>query len=425
MLFALIAVVMMFVALLWMLPTLLRNEAAPPTLPTVRSNLEILKEELAELDLDLAGGTLSQQQYDEAREDLERRALDDTREATPVPPLTTAPRWTALVMAAALPICSALLYLGLGNPAAIAVNPGANKPPSEHEIEAMVSKLAARMQQNPNDGNGWAMLGRSYLVTKRYTESAQAYAHAVSLIPNDADLLADYADALAMTQDRQINGEPLHLIERALKVDGNHWKSLAMAGSAAFERKDYKAAIGYWEKLRQRTDLDSEFIRTVNENIAQARQAAGMKPEAVAAGAAGAMGATSDVAQSKPGAASASNDGAAAGSVRGTVSLTPALAAKASPNDVVFIFARAVQGPRMPLAVMRRQVKDLPVTFDLNDGMSMSPEMKLSAFNDVVVGARISKAANAMPQSGDLQGASAPVKLGAAGIKVVIDTVVP
>ena len=267
----------------------------------------------------------------------------------------------------------------------------------------MVARLVARLEKTPQDGNGWALLGRSYGVMQRYQDAAAAYARAAALITDDADLLADYADALAMSQGQRIEGKPLQLIEQALKIDPLQWKALAMAGTAAFERKEFQHAIGYWEKLQSRAEPDSELARTMASNIEEARQLAGIKAQTQA---------------TKPAPA-------AVASVQGTVSLSRAQAAKAAPSDTVFIFARAVEGPRMPLAIVRRQVKDLPLTFSLDDTQAMSPAMKLSNFTEVVIGARVSKSGNAAPQSGDLQGTSQTVKVGAKNVAIVIDSVIP
>jgi cytochrome c-type biogenesis protein CcmH len=205
-----------------------------------------------------------------------------------------------------------------------------------------------------------------------------------------------------MTQGRTIDAKVLAIVEQALKIDPAQWKALAMAGAAAFDRKNYRQAIGYWEQLQQRAEPSSEFARTLAANIAEARQLGNLKPGA------------------------ADNAAPAAGaSVRGKVSLSPALASQADPSDIVFIFARAPQGPRIPLAIIRRHVKDLPFTFSLDDGQAMSPDLKLSQFAEVVVSARVSKSANAVPRSGDLQGSSKRVKVGADNVAVVIDSVVP
>ena len=413
-LFLLIAAGMAAVALAWVLPVLLRRRDTAVVVQPRASNLGILKDQLAELDQDVAAGTLPQAQYQQAREDLERRAYEESREpAMPVPVQPAPARGTAIVLAALLPICAAALYWQFGTPEGLApaaeVHGGSKVTPQE--VEAMVAKLAARMQQSPDDGNGWALLARSYLVMQRHADAVAAYERAVALIKDDADLLADYADALAMTQGRRIDGKPLKIVERALKIDPLQWKALAMAGSAAFERKDYKTAVAYWEKLQSRAEPGSEFAREVAANVDEARQLGGLK---VAASVAPPVKADAK-----------STAGAAGATVDGIVALSRELAAKAAPTDTVFVFARAAEGPRMPLAVMRFQVKDLPAKFHLDDSMAMSPAAKLSNHPEVVIGARVSKSANATPQAGDLQGTSKPVKVGATGVAVLIDQVVP
>jgi cytochrome c-type biogenesis protein CcmH len=224
-----------------------------------------------------------------------------------------------------------------------------------------------------------------------------------------------------MAQGR-IEGKPLQVVERALKIDPTQWKALALAGSAAFERKDYKTAIGYWQTLQSHAEPGSEMARETAANIEEARQLGGINelPKVPTAATSPAK-APLRTAEAKP-QKQALNANAA---VEGSVSLSPKLAGKAAPTDTVFVFARAAEGPRMPLAILRFQVKDLPVKFLLDDSLAMSPAMKLSNFQDVVIGARISKSANAVPQAGDLQGASKPVKVGAKGLAVVIDQVVP
>jgi cytochrome c-type biogenesis protein CcmH len=313
-----------------------------------------------------------------------------------------------------LPLCAAGLYWQFGTPEGLtqtaANHSGAGKV-SQQDVEAMVSKLAARLEQTPDDAKGWAMLGRSYLYMRKPDQAAAAYERAVSLEKNDADLLADYADALALAQDKRIAGKPLQLIERALKIDPTQWKALAMAGSEAFNRKDYKAAVAYWERLEQRSEPGSDFAREVASNIQEARELGGLKVAAKASPA--------------PKAEAKQQPVAAGAGVDGRVTISPGLAGKTAPTDTVFIFARAAEGPRMPLAILRMQVRDLPAKFHLDDSLAMSPAMKLSNFPDVVIGARISKAGSATPQSGDLQGVSKAVKNSASGVAIVIDQQVP
>jgi len=280
----------------------------------------------------------------------------------------------------------------------------------------MVDKLAERMKANPDDAKGWTMLARSYTVLGRFGEAVPAYARAAELEPNNPDLLADYADAVAATQQTANNPRSIALIQRALKADPKHFKALALAGSAAFDRGDYAVAIADWEKIAVQLPPGSELAPRVQAMIGDARsKLAGGDTAPPAAS-------PPQVATARPAASSAK---AAAGtSVSGTVTLDPALAAQASPGDSVFVFARAATGSRMPLAVQRAQVKDLPLAFKLDDSMAMAPGMTLSSAPQLTVGARISKSGTAIAQPGDLSGEATGVAPGATNIAIRIGTVV-
>ena len=277
----------------------------------------------------------------------------------------------------------------------------------------MVDRLADRLKSHPDDFEGWVMLARSYVAMDKHPQAIQAFAQAQRLHPDDANLLADYADALAMVNNHSLEGEPSRMVDRALQLDAKNTKALALAGTAAFERKDYAGAVRFWETLVQVEPADGPFASQVQGGIAEARKLAGMAPAASPAAAASAPPA--DAVAAAPAAASGP------GRVAGTVTLAPALRTRAGPDDTVFVFARAADGPRMPLAILRKQVRDLPLTFTLDDSMAMSPSATLSGAGRVVVGARVSKSGNAMPQAGDLQGLSTAVPVGASGLAVTID----
>lgn len=406
--FVLIAVVMAAAAVGWMLPPLLRRRSADGGVERTASNLAVYRDQLAELDVDLNSGTLSAAQYEQAKHEIERRVLDEAGgEGIPAPRVLRSGRRTAVVLAAAIPLCAASLYWLLGNPDGIspqrAAVAGGEHQITPQQIEAMVAKLAARLEQNPDDAKGWAMLARSYAAMQRFPEALAAYAKATALAKDDAALLADYADVLATSTGRDLEGRPLELITQALKLDPNQWKALALAGTAAFNRKDYKTAVVYWEKLLQQLPPDSEFGLSMKSSIAEARQLGGIKSNA----------------------STTSPPPAAAASVSGRVTVSPSLAVKVQPTDTVFIFTRAAEGSRQPVAAVRRQARELPVEFTLDDSQAMSAERKLSGLREVVVGARVSKSGSATPQSGDLQGISQKVKVGATDVAVVIDSVVP
>jgi cytochrome c-type biogenesis protein CcmH len=359
------------------------------------ANISIHRDQLRELDADLRAGLLAQADYERARRELEARALEDSGAGAPERRPPARGRGAAWALGAGLPLFAAALYLVVGNP-------GALLPQSDphaitvQQLDAMVERLATRLRDSPGDVEGWKLLGRSYSALGRFPESAEAYGKAAALDPRDAQLLADFADVLAMARGQRLEGEPEKLIARALELDPTNLKALALAGTAAYARKDYATAAAQWEKMLPLVPPDSEDARAIRANVQEARALAGMKEE------------TKEARQV----------------LKGTVALAAKIKTQAAPDDTVFIFARAVEGPPMPLAVQRVKVRELPVSFSLDDSMAMAPGMSLSAHPRVVVVARVSRTGSPAAQPGDLQGASAPVANDASGVAVVIDSVV-
>jgi len=405
--FAVLAAVLLVLALLFVVPPLFRR--AQPAVVEAGPDLATYRDQLADLERDLQAGALTADRYEQARRELERRLAEELQAhpvATPAPPGSKA---VGFAVVAGVPVLAVALYLVLGAPDAL--DPAAVTPAdSAHsvtpeQIEQMVAKLAQRLESSPDDPQGWIMLGRSYSAMGRFKEAAEAYQQAVKRVPADAQLLADYADAMGMAQGRSLKGEPSRLIARALAVDPDHVKSLALAGTAAFEARDYPAAVRHWERLMRNIPPDSEFAQSIASGLAEARQLAG--------GAAPAGRAQAATAAVEP-------------VIRGTVRLSPKLAAQVSPDDTLFVFARAINGPRAPLAVKRFRAAQLPVEFVLDKSAAMSPEMTLAQHAEVTVGARISKSGSPGSKSGDLEGFRQPVKVGgSAAIEIVIDTLVP
>ena len=398
MLFWAIAAALTVTALLFLLPPLVRRRTTAPD-ARVAANAAIYREQLDELSAELQRGVLTQEEFERASREVEHRIVSEYGiPAGPQPAGWRPNTAVAIAVGLLLPVAAVLGYLQLGTPGAL----GGAATQAEHavsteQMESLVARLAARLQQTPEDAEGWMLLGRSLSMLEKYDRAAQAYARASRLSPQDAGLLADYADALAMARGRNLEGEPFAIIKRALAIDPQHVKSLALAGSAEFDRRNYAAAIGYWERLLKLAPPQSEFARSVAESIAEARQMGG-KPSA-------------------PVSASVS-------SLQGVVSLDPALKSKASPGDTVFVLARPVSGSRMPLAVARTTVAALPYRFTLDDSMAMAPGATISSHAKVVVAARVSKSGNAISQKGDIEGASDPVAPGASGVKVVLSRIV-
>lgn len=400
------ATLLLATAMAFVLTPLLRKEkGAEAHLRRDELNLAVLRDQLRELEADLNAELIDPSAYESARRELERRVAEEVQPVTAQRPKTEGRRWAAVAVAIAVPVLSISLYLLIGSPAALdpqvlAANKDGGHQFTAEQVDGMVASLAERLKNEPENVKGWTMLARSYNALGRYEQASEAYAHLVKLVPDDASLLADYADVLAMTRGRSLQGEPEKIVERAVKVDEKNVKALALWGSAAFERKDYANAVKRWQKILPLVPADSEVARSVSGSIAEAQGMMGQVP------------ATS----------STSGDRAVAGTkLEGTVELDPALRGEVSEGDTVFIFARAAQGPRFPLAVLRKQVKDLPVRFVLDDSMAMTPEAKLSGVPMVVVGARISKTGNATPSPGDLEGLTEPVAPGTTGLKIRIN----
>lgn len=391
---ALMALCAAFVIALPLMRGLRGRQASAPAQDA--ANVAIYTDQQAELAADLMHGVLSQTQFDLAKHELERRLLQDVRPMTePIATVKTA-RWPGIVAALMVPLMALGLYLKIGNPAAL--NPDALNPPAAdpmitqlQQVETLLPKLEQRLQAQPNDPTGWNMLGKAYMALERFPEAVKAYAKLAELQPREAQVFADYADAQAMAQGQTLTGKPSELIAQALRLDPTNGKALYLAGFAAQEAGKPKAAIAHWEKLLAQLPPDSEDTAVLRQNLA------GLKQQT-----SGQVGAQ------------------AGASVSGQVRLAATLKDKPAPQDTLFVYARAVEGPKMPLAMLRVQVKDLPVNFTLDDSMAMSPQMKLSNFPEVVIVARVSKSGAAVPQPGDLEGVSAPVKLGAKNVAVEI-----
>lgn len=411
-LFWVLAALLTAVAIAFLVTPLLRNRGkSDAPVSRAASSMNVFRDQLAELDADLAAGTIDSEQWEAARADLQRGLLEDAS----VPEVSVAASMTrstaaAIVVAVALPLVAVSVYLVVGTPQGLdpsRVNAGEGSPhATQAQIESMVATLAKRLEANPDDLEGWVMLGRSYGAMGRYSDAAAAFAKADARFPNNAQLLADYADSLAMAQGQSLLGKPEALIQRALQADGNNVKALALAGSVEFQKQDFAKAAEYWKRMLPLLPPGSEMGNQVRAGIKDAEDKLG--------GASTSVVRADQAGKAKPSAA------AKDAHLSGTIKLAPALAARAAPEDTVFVLARPAQGSRMPLAAVRVKVKDLPLKFSFDDSMAMNPQNKLSDFSEVVVAARVSKSGNVMPQPGDLEGVSKPVHPGTSGMSVEI-----
>ena len=422
--FVLAAVVL--AALVW--PLLRRRSSEAPGDEAAAT--AIFRDHKRQLDAEFAAGTLSAAERDAAQAELVARfgtelAVEPAAAAAP----SGRSRWiAAIAVAATVPIVAGVLYTMLGNPAAVnsvtvpvARNPHGEGSANDPKIVAMIDMLAEKMKANPDDPNGWVLLSRSYLKLGRYDDAAAAFAEAAKRMPEVAALLADQAEAIAMSQGKSLVGRPSELLKRALALDPNDPKTVAMSGAAAAERKDYDGAIKLYTHLKSMVQPGSEDSQQIDQVIAELETMKNGKPAtSVAAAPAPAAPAPVAAAPAAPAATSASG-----GSVSGRVEIDSKLAAKMAPGDKLLIYSRNAEGSRMPLAIMQGAAADLPKTFTLTDAMAMTPAQTISMAKSVVIEARISKGGTAMAQPGDLQGRSKPLSPGATNVRIVIDQIVP
>ncbi|MBA4142141.1 MAG: c-type cytochrome biogenesis protein CcmI [Nitrosospira sp.] len=421
-------------ALLFILPPLWSKRNRETGAARDVSNIDIYRDQLADLATDLRSDVLTREQYEQSKRELQQRMLQDVQEGEPmtaaiIPGNRNVATITLTVLA--LPLLAVSLYLWLGETKALLPQPAFEEAPIAEDgghsnIGSVLENLTARLRDQPDDMEGWLMLGRTYAMMHRFNEAKVAYENVLALSPDNPEVITDYADIVAMTHDGSLVGEPYELIKKALRLDSTNPKALALAGTAEFEQKKYNEAADYWEKLLALVpSSESELTQSISASIAEARSLAAGKGSMVARAPDQPSGTqVPPPAGNKPETAAAAG-AFTSGTLSGTVTLSPALAGKASPNDSLYIFARAKTGPRAPLATLRIQVKDLPATFSLDDTMARSG-VQLSTFsNEVVVGARISKSGSPMPQSGDLQGLSQPTRVGDKNVSVVIDQQLP
>jgi len=419
--FLAIVVFLLVIVLAFMVVPLFRPSTALRAESSVEKR-DIFRQQFDEIEQDKMNGMLDAAQYDIAKIELERRMLDEIVVAEGDIFRSNPDRRLAIILLVLLPPVAFLLYFTLGNPASImipatspigsqdnsTVNISADHKNSAGDIEQLLNALKSKLEKTPDDGAGWALLARSYVELRQHPDAVNAYEKAVKATPNDPQLLADYADALAVVNGHNLEGKPEELVKQALKLDSHHTKSLMLAASAAFNRKDYKQAIVFWERLQQDLPAGSEILPEVKAALNEVYALSGKKAPIQEA----------PISASQKKAIPTAN-------ISGTVNISPDLASKLDPTTTVFVFARATQGSPMPLAIVRAVAKDLPYRYILDDSTALMPGNKLSQAGEVVVVARISKSGDAKPQAGDFQGVSASVKPNGRIVDVEINQVVP
>jgi len=402
MLFVLIALGIALCVAAIFLWVLLRDKKPMTQASQASANAKVYRDQILDLDHEHNSGHISDEEWQQSRDELSLRLLEDTSAVDDPAAKTEKPAiWTAVVLAVALPLGSMGMYMWVGQPEAL--NPLALKTPDQvdpKDLTKMAQTLAEKLQDKPDNLQGWVMLGRTYRTLENFDAALRAYDSALKLSDDD-DLKLERIEVIAMQRQGQFEGEPWNVIREVLQRDPQHFGALLTAGSASYAEGKFADALKYWEQARKPLDANNPDLEGLESAISTVRERLGMPPAKVT-----------------PAAASGLN-------VTGQVNLSASLKSKASPNDVVFIYATPANGDRMPLAIFKTTVSQLPFNFTLDDSTAMAPDRKLSAAVEVMVKVRVTKSGNAMPQSGDLSGSLGPVKVGAKGLKLEIKDQIP
>ena len=418
--FIIALLVLTALALIFVIPVMLRKHDLEAD-QRDQLNIRIAKDRLADLKQERDNGQISQEAFEQAREELENNLALDLAQGEEVEVDASkniaSSKPMAVFLLLAVPALAVLIYSQIGsyNLVDMPVAQQQSQPQPQQQqpqmsLEDAIAGLEQRLQQQPDNLEGWFMLGRTYAAINQFDKAAAAFKQIIDREgEKDADLLLRYADALAMIQNGHMTADALSYVEKALTIDPQHPQGLWMMGMGLAEQGRYEEALNNWYKVLPQLQDDAS-IAQIERMIANAEQE--LDADAL-----------QRVKQNRP-APQAAPAAASAAQIEVTVSLDDALRDKVSPDDTVFIFARAVNGPPMPLAAVRQRVADLPITLVLDDSMAMMPAMKLSQYPEVTVGAKISKSGTAGPAAGDLFGEISPVKVvGAPSLQLVIEKI--
>ena len=420
-LFWIATVVSILIALAFVLPPLLRARTAAGKAARRDVNIAVYRDQMKEIEADRTSSLISEAQFQTAKLELEARLADDALSVDDTPePRHGSSRKLGYSLAAVLPAAAFGLYFWLGNPTSLiaiadaqsaSAQPATAAAPGEHDFMELVRKVEKKTQANPDDGEAWTMLAKTYAAMERWPEALQAYDKAIKLLPQEASVLSGYAEALAITNNRVLTGRPMALVRQALEIDPDDRKGLELAAIQAYQEQDFLQAANYFKRLHQSLPPESPYAQDI---LAAQQEAERLAQTGMAGG---------NPAKLPP--ADADTAAVAAGAViKGRIDVAPALKSRLADTDVLFLFARPGQsGP--PVAAIRASASQLPLEFELDDSKAMNPGNTLSQHKQVMLVARVSKSGNPMAQPGDLEGIVANVKVGASGVKIMIDQTRP
>jgi len=421
-LFWIAAIVCVAIALAFVLPALMRERAGAGKSARRDINIAVYRDQMKEMEADRASGLLSEEQFHAAKLELEVRLVDDALSLDEAPePGRVSSRKLGYILGVVLPVAAFSLYFWLGNPMSLiaiadaqssSAHPDTAASKGDHDFMKMIQRVEEKTKANPDDGKAWAMLAKTYAATEQWPKALRAYEQAIRLLPQDASLLSGYAEALAITNNRELTGKTMEWVRKALEIDPDDMKGLELAGINAYQEKNFAQASLYFQRLLKLLPPESPYAQDILSEQKDAERLAqtGMTGLDNLAGPPPAGDKTAPVA---PGA-----------TISGSIDIAPTLKSRLNGKDVLFLFARTGQGGP-PVAAIRSSVDQLPLTFELNDSMAMNPANTLSQHKQVMLVARVSKSGNPMAQSGDFEGTVADVKVGATGVKITIDQTRP
>lgn len=381
MIFWIVAIGLLLLALLILLPPILRVQVTDQADDRQKQNIDIARDKKNGLDSQLAQGELNQEEYDNTLLDLQTALALDLENIEASDPGQQG-RWVVWLLAVAIPILSFGLYFQFGeygvikNPALaqVPVDTRAQNQLTDLSVEEIEELIKQRLRNNPEDAEGWFVLGKTYMARQKFDKAITAYQRTYDLVGEEPGVMFSLADALAMQNDGAMQGEPEQLVRRGLEISPQDPTGLWLAGLAAEQRQDYKGAHALWSQLMPLIQNDPESSTEVRELIQLLEQRDPQLSASVAV----------------------------VRILNLSISLAENLRHLAAPGDSVFVYAKAMDGPPMPLAVKRLTVQDLPADVILSDSDAMIQTMKLSTFARVIVGARVSISGNPVAQPGDL-----------------------
>ena len=417
--FWLIAGIMLLLALLLLARGLLSRKQSIE-IDRNEQNLLIAEERLQVAEAEFADRTISESDYLQIKAEIEKTLADELGQETgTLHASTNSGAIGTAAIGVLLPLFGLAMYGLLGSPDFIDAESRQNvvmtqqhTPATGEEpqsFESMVESLAQKLEQDPDNLEGWFLLGRSLMSLGRYGEAVQAYELVNGKLPEpQPGVLLALANAVAMSQEGRLEGRPAALVQEALALDPQNTTALWLAGMVAEEAGDLESALRYWEQAEPLLADDPENQTELQGMIRAVAEKLGRIPDSDASAAA--QPDTFEVPKASPA------PGDAAKEVRVRVSLSPEARAAVSPEATVFIFARAVEGPPMPLAAARYQVRELPLELTLDDSLAMMPRMKISAFEEVSVTAKVSMSGTADASPDDRSSEAIRVALPTSGV---------